>query len=86
VRLARKDIISSYHVRSEVKNISDYTLESVKVTAHFYDNDGNPIGVTSCYAQPDSIEPSHTATFDSFADKNELSGKPSSFRLSFDWQ
>ena len=84
---AKKDSIGTYHVRGEIKNVGEDELQYVQVTAHFYDTDGNPIGVTSCcYTQPDSIESGHTATFDSFADKDELSGKPSSFRLSFDWE
>ena len=59
----------------------------MKVTAHFYDSENQPIGATSCcYADPTDIEPGHTSTFDSFAMKGDLSVIPSSYRLSFDWQ
>lgn len=48
---------------------------------------GQPVGVTTCcYADPSDIEPGHTSTFDSFAQKDEISGTPSSYKISFDWQ
>lgn len=87
VTSAKKDIIGAYHVRGEIKNLSNDTLQFVKVTAHLYDASGQPVGVTTCcYADPSDIEPGHTSTFDSFAQKDEISGTPSSYKLSFDWQ
>jgi hypothetical protein len=84
---AKKDIIGSYHVRGEIRNVGNDTLQFVKVTAHFYDADNQPVGATSCcYADPSNIEAGHTSTFDSFAMKDTLSTAPSSYRLSFDWQ
>jgi hypothetical protein len=90
---AKKDSIGTYHVRGEITNLSnDTTLQFVKVTAHIYDKDGQSLAVTTCcYADPSSIEPGHTSTFDSFTSEDELSGNPvpgnpSSFRLSFDWR
>jgi hypothetical protein len=68
------------------KNLGEEALQYVKVTGHFYDSNNQTIGVTSCcYTDPTDIEPRHTATFDSFAQKNEISGKPESYRLSYDW-
>lgn len=53
----------------------------------FYDDNNQTVGVTSCcYANPTDIEAGHTATFDSFAMKDDVSSTPKSFRLSFDWQ
>jgi hypothetical protein len=88
VTSANKDIIGTYHVRGEIKNLSnDTTLQFVKVTAHLYDGSGQPVAVTTCcYADPHDIEPGHTSTFDSFAQKDEISGTPASYRLSFDWR
>jgi hypothetical protein len=87
VTSAKKDIIGSYHVRGDVKNLGNDTLQFVKVTVHFFDAANQPIGDTGCcYTNPDSIEPGHTSTFDSFATKDEMSLKPTSYRLSFDWQ
>jgi hypothetical protein len=85
---ANKDSIGSYHVRGEIKNLSnDTTLQFVKVTAHLNDESGHPVAVTTCcYADPSDIEPGHTSTFDSFAQKDEISGTPNSYRLSFDWR
>jgi hypothetical protein len=88
VTSANKDSIGSYHVRGEIKNLSnDTTLQFVKVTAHLNDESGQPVAVTTCcYADPNDIEPGHTSTFDSFAQKDEISGTPTSYRLSFDWR
>jgi hypothetical protein len=88
VTSANKDIIGAYHVRGEIKNLSnDTTLQFVKVTAHLYDGSGQPVAVTTCcYADPHDIEPGHTSTFDSFAQEDVISGTPTSYRLSFDWR
>jgi hypothetical protein len=88
VTSAKKDSKGSYHVRGEIKNLStDTTLQFVKVTAHLNDERGQPIAVTTCYyADPSDIEPGLTSTFDSFAQKDEISGTPTSYRLSFDWR
>jgi hypothetical protein len=87
VTSAKKDIIGSYHIVGEIKNLSNDTLQFVQVTGHLYDANGQPVGVTTCcYATPSDIEPGHTSTFDSFAQKDQISGKPTSFKLSYDWQ
>jgi hypothetical protein len=88
VTSAKKDSIGAYHVRGEIKNLSnDTTLQFVKVTAHLYDVSNQPVAVTTCcYADPTDIEPGHTSTFDSFAQEDEISGIPTSYRLSFDWR
>ena len=86
VTTAKKDIIGSYHVRGEIKNLGENPLSFVKVTAHFYDENNQTVGITTCcYADPSDIEPNHTSTFDSFAMKDDMSDTPKSFRLSFDW-
>ena len=38
-----------------------------------------------CFTNPTNIDPGHTATFDSFAMPNEISGEPVSYRPSYDW-
>jgi hypothetical protein len=86
VTTAKKDIIGAYHVKGEIKNLGEDILSYVRVTAHFYDENNQTVGVTTCcYADPSDIEPTHTSTFDSFALKDDMSDKPKSFRLSFDW-
>ena len=83
---AKKDILGDYHIKGEIKNLGKEAIQYVKVTGHFYDSNNQIVGVTSCcYTDPTDIEPGHTATFDSFAEKDELSGKPSNFRLSYNW-
>jgi hypothetical protein len=87
VTSAKKDIIGDFHVRGDVKNLGNDTLQFVKVTVHFFDAANQPIGNTGCcYTDPDSIEPGHTSTFDRFTTKDEMSAKPSSYRISLDWQ
>jgi hypothetical protein len=86
VTTAKKDILGAYHVKGEIKNLSPDPLTYVMVTAHFYDANNQTVGVsTCCYANPTDIEPNHTSTFDSFAQKDDMSGTPKSYRLSFDW-
>jgi hypothetical protein len=86
VATAKKDIIGSYHVTGEIKNLGASALALVQVTAHFYDDNNQTVGITTCcYANPSDIEPGHTSTFDSFAMKDQMSGTPKSFRLSFNW-
>jgi len=83
---ANKDSIDDYHIIGSIKNNGNETLNSVKVTGHFLDNDLNPIGITTCcYTDPIDIEPGHTSAIDSFASSNQMVGDPSYFRLSFDW-
>ena len=83
---AKKDSQGDYYVKGEIKNLSNNTLEVARVTGHFYDNDNQTVGVTSCcYTEPSDIEPGHTAIFDSFALKDDMSGTPTSYRLSFTW-
>lgn len=86
VTMAKKDILGDYHVKGEIKNLGEESLQYVRVTGHFYDSENQTVGVTSCcYTDPTDIEPGHTATFDSFAQKDEMSGDPKNFRLSYDW-
>jgi hypothetical protein len=81
-----KNSIDDYHVIGSIKNVGSETLNYVKVTAHFFDEDLNPIGITTCcYADPSDIEPQHTSAFDSFSSSDEIIGEPRYFRLSFDW-
>jgi len=42
------------------------------------------ISTEPCYTTPINIDPGHTATFDSFAMANKISGEPVSYRLSYD--
>ena len=86
VTVAKKDSIGDYHVKGSIKNLGESTLEFVRVTGHFLDDNNQTVGVTSCcYAEPTDIEAGHTSTFDSFVQKDDLSDTPTSFRLSFDW-
>jgi hypothetical protein len=81
-----KNSIDDYHVIGSIKNVGDETLDYVKVTAHFFDEDLKPIGITTCcYADPSDIESQHTSAFDSFSSSDEMLGEPRYFRLSFDW-
>lgn len=77
----------SYHVRGTIKNLGENNLEYVSVTGIFYENDNKTVGVsTCCYTDPNTIEPGRTASFDSFAQEEEVSSTPTSFRVSLDWE
>jgi hypothetical protein len=84
---AKKDAINNWHIKGQVTNTGTATLEYVDIVAHFYDNNNQPIGVTTCcYASPETIEPGHTSAFDSFVGDDDLASIPSSYRLSFNWR
>lgn len=86
VTTAKKDITGAYHVMGEITNKGNDTLNSVQVTVHFYDASGNLIAdSTCCLTTPLNIDPGHTSTFDSFVTSDQISGKPASYRLSYDW-
>jgi hypothetical protein len=86
VTTAKKDITGAYHVMGEITNKGNDTLNSVQVTVHFYDASGNLIAdSTCCFTTPLNIDPGHTSTFDSFVTSDQISGKPASYRLSYDW-
>jgi hypothetical protein len=86
VTTAKKDITGAYHVMGEITNKGNDTLNSVQVTAHFYDGSRNLIAdSTCCITTPPNIDPGHTSTFDSFVTSDQISGKPVSYRLSYDW-
>lgn len=86
VTVAKEDSLGDYHVKGSIKNIGPDTLQFVKVTGFFLNDNNQTVGVTSCcYADPTDIEAGRTGTFDSFVEKDDLSDTPTSFRLSFDW-
>lgn len=86
VTVAKKDTIGDYHVKGSIKNLGETTLQFVRVTGHFLNDNNQTVGVTSCcYTEPTDIEAGHMGTFDSFVGKEDLLETPTSFRLSFDW-
>jgi hypothetical protein len=86
VTVAKKDTIDDYHVKGSIKNLGETTLQFVRVTGHFLNDNNQTVGVTSCcYTEPTDIKAGHTGTFNSFVGKEDLSETPTSFRLSFDW-
>ena len=80
-----KDIIGGYPIRGEIKNLGDTALRSVHLTVHFYDDNNQTVGTMSFYVDPMDIEPGRTSTFDTYTMKDQMSGTPKAFRLSFDW-
>jgi hypothetical protein len=83
---ANKDPMGHYRVIGVIKNLDNKTLEDVMVTGHFFDDKNQTVGVTECcYTNPTDIQPGHTATFDSFVSEEDITGTPTSFKLSFNW-
>jgi hypothetical protein len=71
-----------------VVNNGNTTLQSLKITAHWYDSTRKLIGVTNDYT--DGLHPLNTgkrATFTILGDgHSDLLGKPKFVELSYDWQ
>jgi hypothetical protein len=83
------DIIGNYYIKGEVVNNGNTTMQSLKITAHWYDSTHKLIGVTFGY--PDNVlqplDSGKRATFTILADgHSDLLGKPKFVELSYDWQ
>ncbi|MRN41179.1 MAG: hypothetical protein FIO02_09070 [Nitrosopumilales archaeon] len=83
------DSIGNYYIEGEVINNGNSTLQSLKITAHWYDSMHKLIGVTFGY--PDNVlqplDSGKRATFTILGDgHSDLLGKPKFVELSYDWQ
>ena len=83
------DSIGNYYIKGEVVNNGNTTLQSLKITAHWYDSTHKLIGVTFGY--PDNVlqplDSGKRATFTILGDgHSDLLGKPKFVELSYDWQ
>src|SRR6266487_5441130 len=82
------DIIGNYYIKGEVVNNGNSTMQTLKITAHWYDSTHKLIGVTFGYT--DGLQPLDTgkrATFTIIGDgHSDLLGKPKFVELSYDWQ
>ncbi|MGB6671282.1 MAG: FxLYD domain-containing protein [Candidatus Nitrosopolaris sp.] len=83
------DSIGNYYIKGEVVNNGNTTLQSLKITAHWYDSTHKLIGVTFGY--PDSVlqplDSGKRTTFTILVDgHSDLLGKPKFVELSYDWQ
>ena len=83
------DAIGNYYIKGEVVNNGNTTLQSLKITAHWYDSTHKLIGVTFGY--PDNVlqplDSGKRTTFTILADgHSDLLGKPKFVELSYDWQ
>lgn len=86
VGTAKKDVVGSYEIAGKIKNLSENALTSLNVTVIFYDDNNNIVGITRSFdIFPSDIKPGGTSIFEIFVVKEEMSAKPKSFRLSFDW-
>ena len=83
------DSIGNYYIKGEVVNNGNTTLQSLKITAHWYDSTHKLIGITFGY--PDNVlqplDSGKRTTFTILADgHSDLLGKPKFVELSYDWQ
>jgi hypothetical protein len=82
------DSIGNYYIKGEVVNNGNTTLQTLKITANWYDSTHKLIGVTFGYT--DGLQPLNTgkrATFTILGDgHSDLLGKPKFVELSYDWQ
>lgn len=82
---AKKNILGDYEITGEVTNVGNDTLQFVQITAHLYDATGQLVGSGFGYTTPTNLDTQHTGTYDIFVTKDSLNGKPTSYRLSYDW-
>jgi len=83
------DSIGNYYIKGEVVNNGNTTLQSLKITAHWYDSTHKLIGVTFGYSDNvlQSLDSGKRTTFTILADgHSDLLGKPKFVELSYGWQ
>src|SRR6266487_2428644 len=85
VSSAKKDILGDYELKGELTNVGNDSLQFVHINAHVYDATGQLVGNGDGYTTPNNLDAQHTGIFDLFITKDSLSGKPTSYRLSYDW-
>ncbi|PWU82633.1 MAG: hypothetical protein DLM72_00730 [Candidatus Nitrosopolaris wilkensis] len=83
------DSVGNYYIKGEVANNGNSTLQSLKITAHWYDSMHKLIGVTFGY--PDNalqaLDSGKRTTFTILGDgHSDLLGKPKFVEFSYDWQ
>ena len=79
-----QDSVGQYHIRGEVVNLSNKTLLYPKVSAILFDKSDSPVGSAKpWFVSGLKLIPNSSGTFDLVVGQNELSGKPTSYRLSF---
>lgn len=84
---ANKDIIGAYHIKGEIKNISNDTLSFVEVKSHFYDANMNIIAIENGFTDPTDLSPGQVGNFDIMLMKDNYgSTPPAFFKLSYDWR
>ena len=82
---ASKDLLGFWGVTGEVQNISPNTISQLQVIVHFYDLDGNIVGLTQAFTTPSKLIPMQTAIFNVKQSPSELTGVPKFFRISYDF-
>jgi hypothetical protein len=82
---ASKDLLGFWGVTGEVQNTSPNTISQLQVIVHFYDSDGNIVGLTQAFTTPSKLIPMQTATFNIKQSPSEMTGAPKFFRISYDF-
>jgi hypothetical protein len=80
-----KDSLGYWGVTGEVQNISPKTISQLQVIVHFYDSDGNIVGLTQAFTTPSKLISMQTAIFNIKQSPSELTGTPKYYRISYDF-
>src|SRR5207247_205836 len=73
---ASKDLLGNWGVTGEVQNISPQTINQLQVIIHFYDSDGNIVGLTQAFTTPSKLMSMQTAIFNIKQSPSDLTGEP----------
>ena len=82
---AFKDSEGNWVVSGEVQNISPKTINQLETIVHFYDSDGNIVGLKQAFTTPSKLISLQTATFNIKVSPSEQTGTPKYFRISFEF-
>lgn len=75
------DALDFLHITGEIKNTGSATANEVYVCATFYDSDGTVVGRNWEYAEPETLSPDQTGTFDVTLIYSEQVAKVASYSL-----
>jgi hypothetical protein len=80
-----KDSLGYWGVTGEVQNIASKSISQLQVIVHFYDSDGNIVGLTQAFTTPSKLMSMQTAIFNIKQNSSELTGTPKYYRISYDF-
>ena len=82
---AIKNSFGNWVVNGEAQNVASKTLNQVRAILHFYDAQGNIVGLKQGLTMPSNLKSMQTTIINLQEKPSELTGTPKFYRVSFDF-